>query len=177
MKMMDTQYSKLDDNEIITRIRQNDDEAMEYMLKKYGYLVKREVRTVYLIGAEAEDLTQEVFLKLLQSHKLFRNEEHLKAWLIRVTINLCRNHARDRKRETLAAEIETPQTPQYSTVLDAVKALPENQRNAIYLHYYEGYTAEEIGKILDAKQNTVLSWLRRGRDTLHDTIGGFDDEI
>lgn len=126
---------------------------------------------------DAEDLTQEVFLKLLQSHKLFRNEEHLKAWLIRVTINLCRNHARDRKRETLAAEIETPQTPQYSTVLDAVKALPENQRNAIYLHYYEGYTAEEIGKILDAKQNTVLSWLRRGRETLHDTIGGFDDEI
>lgn len=126
---------------------------------------------------DAEDLTQEVFLKLLQSHKLFRDEEHLKAWLIRVTINLSRNLARDRKRETLAAEIETPQTPQYSTVLDAVKALPENQRNAIYLHYYEGYTAEEIGKILDAKQNTVLSWLRRGRDTLHDTIGGFDDEL
>ena len=140
--------------------------------------------TVYRIAvhncrsrSDAEDLTQEVFLKLLQSHKVFRDNEHLKAWLIRVTVNLCRNHNRNRKRETLAAEIEAPTHPQYESVLQAVQALPENQRNAIYLHYYEGYTAAEIGELLSAKTNTVLSWLRRGREALHDTIGGFDDEL
>ena len=63
------------------------------------------------------------------------------------------------------------------SVLEAVKALPENYRNAIYLHYYEGYTAKEIGKILDSKENTVLSWLSRGRAALRkEMIGGFEDE-
>ena len=75
MKMMDTQYSKLDDNEIITRIRENDDEAMEYMLKKYGYLVKREVRTVYLIGSEAEDLTQEGMIGLYKAVRDFQTDK------------------------------------------------------------------------------------------------------
>ena len=63
------------------------------------------------------------------------------------------------------------------SVLEAVRALPENYRNAVYLHYSEGYTAKEIGKILDAKPNTVLSWLSRGRAMLkEEMIGGFDDE-
>lgn len=60
-------YTKLDDNQIMKRIRNLDDEAMEYMLKKYGYLVKREVRTVYLIGAETEDLTQEGMIGLFKA--------------------------------------------------------------------------------------------------------------
>ena len=63
------------------------------------------------------------------------------------------------------------------SVLEAVKSLPENYRNTIYLHYDEGYSAKEIGKILDAKPNTVLSWLSRGRAILkEEMIGGFDDE-
>lgn len=152
-------------------------DAFSHAFENYTDTVYRVALHNCTSRTDAEDLTQEVFLKLLQSHKIFRDDEHLKAWLIRVTINLCRNHQRDRRRETLTAEIETPAPPQYGTLLGAVQALPENQRNAIYLHYYEGYTAEEIGKILNAKQNTVLSWLRRGRETLHDTIGGFDDEL
>ena len=65
----------------------------------------------------------------------------------------------------------------HSNVLHAVKALPENYRNTIYLHYYEGYTASEIGRILGVKKNTVLSWLSRGRECLRKELdGGFDDE-
>lgn len=60
-------YTELDDNQIITKIREQDEEAMEYMLQKYGYLVKREVRTVYLIGAETEDLAQEGMIGLFKA--------------------------------------------------------------------------------------------------------------
>lgn len=67
--------------------------------------------------------------------------------------------------------------PEPSSVLDEVKALPTHYRNAIYLHYFEGYTAAEIGKITGRSVGTVLSWLSRGRDALKKRmIGGFDDE-
>lgn len=128
--------------------------------------------------SDAEDVTQEVFVKLLESSKKFKDGEHLKAWLIRVTINECRTLMRKYSRETeQSAEIADCAVYDGDSVLEAVKALPENYRNAIYLHYYEGYTAKEIGKILDAKENTVLSWLSRGRAALRkEMIGGFEDE-
>ena len=128
--------------------------------------------------SDAEDITQEVFVKLLESSKKFKDGEHLKAWLIRVTINECRTLMRKYSRETeQSAEIADCAGYDGDSVLEAVKALPENYRNAIYLHYYEGYTAKEIGKILDSKENTVLSWLSRGRAALRkEMIGGFEDE-
>lgn len=128
--------------------------------------------------SDAEDITQEVFVKLLESSKKFKDGEHLKAWLIRVTINECHTLMRKYSRETeQSAEIADCAVYDGDSVLEAVKALPENYRNAIYLHYYEGYTAKEIGKILDAKENTVLSWLSRGRAALRkEMIGGFEDE-
>ena len=119
-----------------------------------------------------------VFVKLLESSKKFKDGEHLKALLIRVTINECRTLMRKYSRETeQSAEIADCAVYDGDSVLEAVKALPENYRNAIYLHYYEGYTAKEIGKILDSKENTVLSWLSRGRAALRkEMIGGFEDE-
>ena len=63
-----------------------------------------------------------------------------------------------------------------ASVLDEVRALPAPYRSTLYLHYFEGYTAAEIGRILGAKRNTVLSWLARGRQALRERmIGGFDD--
>ena len=128
--------------------------------------------------SDAEDVTQEVFVKLLESSKKFKDGEHLKAWLIRVTINECRTLMRKYSRETeQSAEIADCAVYDGDSVLEAVKALPENYRNAIYLHYYEGYTAKEISKILDSKESTVLSWLSRGRAALRkEMIGGFEDE-
>lgn len=143
------------------------------------------IDTVYRVAvhnaptrADAEDATQEVFEKLLLSRKEFRDDEHLKAWLIRVTINLCKNMRRDKDREkyALTDDMAAPQGADGS-VLEAVRALPPKYRNAIYLHYFEGYTAAEIGSILGAGQNTVLSWLSRGRAILKkQMIGGFEDE-
>lgn len=127
---------------------------------------------------DAQDITQEVFLKLLQTSREFYTSEHLKAWLIRVTINLCRDELRKNGRTQLMDKpVKDEAVYDQSSVLEAVKALPENYRNAIYLHYYEGYKAKEIADILETKENTVLSWLSRGREVLRkEMIGGFDDE-
>ena len=151
----------------------------------FSFAFKQFTDTVYRVAlhntanfSDAEDVTQEVFIKLLETNKAFRDSEHLKAWLIRVTINLCRDKMKKSSRETLVENV-FPNKPNEdkSEVLEAVKALPEKYRNAIFLHYYEGYTAKEIGKIFDAKESTVLSWLSRGRDALRKELdGGFDDE-
>ncbi len=151
----------------------------------FSFAFKQFTDTVYRIAlhntansSDAEDVTQEVFVKLLESGKAFRDSEHLKAWLIRVTVNLCHDKFRQSSRETLVENAFAFKTGEEKTdIWEAVKALPENYRNAIHLHYYEGYTAKEIGRILDTKENTVLSWLSRGREALRKELdGGFDDE-
>ena len=151
----------------------------------FPYAFSQFADTVYRVAvhnssraADAEDITQSVFIKLLESEKFFKGTEHLKAWLIRVTINLCRDELRKNSNIVLCeSPLPKDASEKEDSVLDAVRALPENYRNTIYLHYYEGYTAKEIGKILDAKPNTVLSWLSRGRAALKEEIsGGFDAE-
>lgn len=128
--------------------------------------------------ADAEDVVQEVFEKLLSCHKEFRDDEHLKAWLIRVTINQCKSlHRGLRPLAGPVPDSYPAPVAEDGTVLDVVRSLPGKYRNTIYLHYYEGYTAEEIGNILGTGRNTVLSWLSRGRDLLKkQMIGGFDDD-
>ncbi len=127
---------------------------------------------------DAQDITQDVFMKLLETPRSFNDEEHLKAWLIRVTINLCNNlHRYNKKFTKLDENIPAPVPQESSEVLSLVLALPENYKNVIYLHYYEGYTAKEIGDILKMNTNTVLSNLSRGRKMLKSQLtGGFDGE-
>ena len=130
---------------------------------------------------DAEDVTQEVFEALLRSGKGFQDGEHLKAWLLRVTINKCKNLRRAKRSGEVPLSEHFPAPPGApgadGSVLDEVRTLPEPYRNTIYLHYFEGYTAAEIGVILGAKRNTVLSWLSRGRQALRERmIGGFEDE-
>ena len=108
----------------------------------FSFAFKQFTDTVYRVAlhntanfSDAEDVTQEVFVKLLETNKAFRDSEHLKAWLIRVTINLCRDKMKKSSRETLVENV-FPNKPNEdkSEVLEAVKALPEKYRNAIYLH-------------------------------------------
>mgnify|MGYP003018922457 CR=1 FL=1 len=129
---------------------------------------------------EAEDVVQDVFEKLLRYEGRFESEEHLKAWLLRVAINRCRDLTRAaRQKDTeLDENIPAPDPTEDGSVLDAVRALPENYRNAVYLHYYEGYTAAEVGRMLGAPTNTVLSWLRRARAQLHTMLKEeIEDEV
>lgn len=151
----------------------------------FSYAVEHYLDTVYRAAChntptvqDGEDVTQEVFEALLRSGKSFADGEHLKAWLLRVTINKCKNLRRARRSGEVPLPPQFPAPPEADgSVLDEVRALPEPYRNAIYLHYFEGYTAAEIGEILGAKRNTVLSWLSRGRQALRERmIGGFEDE-
>lgn len=156
----------------------NEEDTFSEAFTKYADTVYRVAYHNTSSTVDAEDITQEVFLKLLKAPKLFKDSEHLKAWLIRVTINLCRDLLRkNRIRLVSSEEMKDNSVIDENPVLEAVRALPEKYRNTIYLHYYEGYTAREIGKILGAKESTVLSWLARGREILRkDFTGGFSDE-
>ena len=152
----------------------------------FALAVERYSDTVYRAAmhncsraADAEDVVQDVYEKLLRYPGNFESEEHLKAWLLRVTINRCHDLTRASYQKDTELDETIPAPAQADgSVLDAVRALPDNYRDAIYLHYYEGYTAAEIGRLLGAPANTVLSWLRRGRGLLHTMLKEeIEDEV
>ena len=118
----------------------------------------------------ADDITQEVFLRLLRSNTLFETEEHTRNWLIRVTINECKRDlaSRWRRVEPLEAYAEklSFSSEENSETYRIVMRLPRKYRMVIYLHYYEGYSTAEIAQMLGAKQSTVCTQLERGRKLL-----------
>ena len=133
--------------------------------------------------SDVEDVYQEVFLRLFKEEDAANwNENHLKAWLIRVTLNRCADVGRFRiKRRTvpLSEVIEDiqPDMDEAAELWDAVARLPTKLRTPIHLHYVEGYSAEEIGRILDIPPVTVRTRLYRARLKLKDMLGGYYDEI
>lgn len=119
---------------------------------------------------DAEDICQTVFLKYLTSGGSFDSIEHEKAWIIRTTINACKDHLKSaffRRTVSLeeAAYMAAPQVPD-TDILDALKTLPEHYRISIYLYYYEEYSAREIGQILGKSESTITQYLSRGRRKL-----------
>lgn len=131
--------------------------------------------------ADTEDIFQTVFLKYALSSVIFESEEHEKAWFLRVTINACKDLLKSffRNRTVPLDElIEQPaeMPPDYREVLEAVLALPSKYKDAVYLHYYEGYTAPEIIRILGKNVNTVYTLLNRSRQLLREKLGGDDYE-
>ena len=156
------------------------DEVFALAVQRYSDTVFRAAMHNCSCTADAEDVVQDVFEKLLRYDGRFESEEHLKAWLLRVAINRCRDITRAaRQKDTeLDENIPAPESGNDGSVLDAVRTLPENYRNAVYLHYYEGYSAAEVGRMLGAPTNTVLSWLRRARAQLHTLLKEeIEDEV
>ena len=131
---------------------------------------------------DTEDIFQTVFLKYVLHSAPFDSEEHEKAWIIRVTINACKDSLKNvfrRRTVPLDQIIEKPQemTEDHSDLLEAVLALPEKYKDVIYLYYYEGYSAAEIGSILKKNVNTVYTLLTRARQILKTKLEGvIDDE-
>lgn len=131
---------------------------------------------------DTEDIFQTVFLKYVLHTAPFDSAEHERAWIIRVTINACKDLLKNifrRKTVPLDQAIEKPQEMRkdYSDLLEAVLALPEKYKDVIYLYYYEGYSAAEIGSILKKNVNTVYTLLTRARQILKTKLeGGIDDE-
>ena len=126
---------------------------------------------------DAEDVVQEVFLSLVQRFRQlsFNDDEHLKAWIIRVTINKSINAAKyNARRRTESMETSVLKSYDKSSweIDDVLSKLSADDRQIIYLHYYEGYSALEIGEILGKNENTVYSILSRGRSMLKESLEG-----
>ena len=106
----------------------------------------------------------------------FQSPEHEKAWMIRVTINACKDLLRSllRRRTVSLDEVLEQPAPipeDHREVLEAVLSLPVENKDVVYLHYYEGYTASQIGEILGKKANTVYTLLTRARQMLKEKLG------
>ncbi len=145
-------------------------------IAQYSDMVQRICLCHLKSPADTDDVFQNVFLKYLLYDGGFDSPEHEKAWFIRVTLNACKDHLKSlfRRRTLPLDQWEEPAAvePEHREVLEAVLALPEKYRDAIYLHYYEGYSALELASILHTKENTVYSLLSRGRSMLKKSLGG-----
>lgn len=152
----------------------------ERLVGEYSDLILRLSYTYLKSTHDAEDLCQTVFLKLLRTRPAFDSPAHEKAWIIRTTANACKDVLRGayRRRSApldAAGEPCVPEPPD-SGVLEAVMGLPANYREAIYLHYYEGYSIREIAEITGRTEAAVSAHLSRGRAALRATLEGAHDE-
>lgn len=150
---------------------------VNHAIEQYSDMVLRLCMVSLKNTADAEDVFQNVFLKYALSNQVFESAEHEKAWLIRVTVNTCRDLLKSFfRKHTVPLEEVSEFLPQTTTeqhnVLEAVRSLPKNYREVIYLHYYEGYTAPEIAGILHKNPNTVYTHLSRAREMLKEMLGG-----
>lgn len=117
--------------------------------------------------ADTEDVFQEVFLKYVLRGAVFESVEHERAWLIRVTVNACKDLLKSLfRRKTVSLEVLSEEAASISSeqhaTLEAVLALPEKYKDVIYLHYYEGYNAREIGRILKKKRTPYTPFCQEG---------------
>lgn len=160
----------------------------ERLVRAYADLVMRVCYTYLHSTADAEDVCQDTLLKLVCRKEPFNDPGHERAWVIRVAANACKNLLRDRKAhpEVELGSIAEPKAHEEpdedalrrsdERVLAAVMALPLPQREAVYLHYYEGYGTRAIASILETTDDAVRQRLSRARGRLKETLkGDYDD--
>ena len=160
----------MEDTEILLR------NAMEH----HGAAVYRLALCRMQSVQDAEDVYQDVFLRLLDQKSSAWDAEHLRAWLLRCTVNRCNDLHRFRLRRPVLALADLPEMEAEADggaeLWDAVARLPEKLRLPIHLYYAEGYSTEEIAGLLDIPAATVRTRLRRARNKLYDLLGGDDHE-
>ena len=139
---------------------------------QYGSAVYRLAYAMTRSRSDADDVFQEVFLRFHRSAPDFANEEHRRAWLLRVTANCARSLlASPWRRRTLPLEdVYSYQDPEESAVDQALARLPGKYRAVIHLFYYEGYQTEEIARILGRSPSTVRAQLTRARQRLRELL-------
>lgn len=144
---------------------------------EFTRLATRYIDTVYRVafgwlrsGPDAEDVTQTVLLKLWQSGKGFDSDDHVRNWLIRVTVNECKKSFLSPRRRELpmedVADMLTFETPERSELFYAVMSLPQQYRVPLLLYYYEDYPTADIAQMLHLPPATVRTRLARGRERL-----------
>ncbi len=155
------------------------EELIEEKIRKYSNMVYRLAFSILKSKDDSEDVYQNVIIKFFNNIDIFKNEEHEKAWLIRVTINECNSLYRRawvKNRAELDEEISYLDK-ETDEVFYVVAELPVKYRTVIYLFYYEDYKVSEISKILNTNESTIKSQLSRARDMLREKLkGGFENE-
>ncbi len=147
-------------------------ESVGALVEKYGSTVLRLAYTYLNNMADAEDTVQDVFLKIMDKAPEFRDEEHERYWIVRTTINMCKNRLNmfwNKNKRSIDEVAETAVYDKYSedsTVLQAVLSLPGNYKAAVYMYYYEGWTTPQIAKMTGKSEITVRSYLHRARTML-----------
>lgn len=157
---------------------------MEYKIsaaeafKKHSDMVYRLAVARVKNKYDADDVLQEVFLRFIKAKDKVENEEHLKALLIRITINCSKSMLTSswfKRTEPLSESLGV--SDEYSDTLDAVMRLPQKYRTVIHLHYYMGYSVDEIASILKTKPSTVKSQLHRARQKLKLDLEGVEINV
>jgi len=160
-------------------------DSIEAIVRDYSDTVYRLAFARTGNSHDAEDITHDVFLKLIRSGKTFVSGEHCKAWLIRTAMNTSVNFAKSAYKRRYGGELHEntgrddnlKRLETQSVVYSAVLKLPEKYRAVIHLFYYEDMKIEQISKVTGMGQNTVKSRLKRARDILRGELEGveFDD--
>ncbi len=152
------------------------EEAVTKAIEQYSDMVRR-ICFLYLRNpADVEDVFQEVFLKFFLNIESLQTEAHRKAWLCRVTFNQCKDLCKSfwRKKVVSLEGLEIPGAgPEEEVLTKAVLELPSDDKELIYLHYYEGRSVPEIAEIMEKNVNTVYTELRRAKERLRKKAGTF----
>ena len=190
-------WTQLSDAEIMLRVREGDDSGFSILIEKYRKQIVHFMFRMSRNQAVAEELAQEVFLRVYRSRQTYRAEAKFSTWLYRIATNLGVNHARDTKHERTAQNVyldqpdpETGTTPDVadSTVsveqklvreerMNAIRkhvmALPERQRSAVLMHKYQEMDYKEIGEVLKLSESATKSLLFRAYQTLRENLKDF----
>ena len=149
--------------------------------EKYGNRLYAAAFSICRQQQDAEDAVQEALITFYRTDKDFESEEHIKAWLLRVTVNAAKSTKRlfwNRKRTSYEEYMDSLvfEEPSDRELMDEVLALPEKYRLVIHLYYFEEYKTREIAEILKISENTVKTRLLNGRKLLKTKLEGWEDE-
>ncbi|MFP5249926.1 MAG: RNA polymerase sigma factor [Acidobacteriota bacterium] len=196
----DVDWKALSDAEIMLRVSAGDDSGFSYLIEKYRRPIVSFMFRMVHNQAVAEELAQEVFLRVYRSRQTYRAEARFSTWLYRIATNLGVNYARDTKTERSAPTVyldqPDPETGTLPDVADSrpgaeadmvrdermrairehVMALPERQRTAVLMHKYQGLDYKEIGSVLRLSESATKSLLFRAYQTLRERLKGFVEE-
>ena len=190
-------WSGMTDAEIMLRVRDGDDAGYDILIVKYRKAIINFMYRMVHNQAVAEELAQEVFLRVYRSRQTYRAEAKFTTWLYRIATNLGVNYARDTKHERAAQNVyldqpdpETGTTPDVAddtasveehlvrdermrAIRQHVMALPERQRNAVLMHKYQGLDYKQIGEVLKLSESATKSLLFRAYQTLRERLKEF----
>lgn len=149
---------------------------LDAAVDQYSDMVYRIAMSYTKNETEAQDVFQETFLRLVKYRDTIESEEHLKAWIIRVAVNCAKTQVTSTWNKTTEgidtermAEVASEQ-PEQSFLHEQILLLPENYKAPLFLYYYEGYSVKEIAQMLGEKENTIKSYLSRGRKKLKSVL-------